>query len=28
MPVAQLVGYKEFYSLRFRVDEHVLIPRP
>ena len=28
MPVAQLVGYKEFYSLKFRVDEHVLIPRP
>lgn len=28
MPVAQLVGYREFYSLRFRVDEHVLIPRP
>jgi release factor glutamine methyltransferase len=28
MPVAQLVGYKEFYSLSFRVDEHVLIPRP
>ncbi|TWT83151.1 Release factor glutamine methyltransferase [Planctomycetes bacterium CA13] len=27
-PVAQLVGYKEFYSLRFRVDENVLIPRP
>jgi len=27
-PVAQLVGYREFYSLRFRVDEHVLIPRP
>ena len=27
-PVAQLVGYKEFYSLRFRVDEHTLIPRP
>jgi len=27
-PVAQLVGYKEFYSLRFRVNEHVLIPRP
>lgn len=27
-PVAQLVGYKEFYSLQFRVDEHVLIPRP
>jgi release factor glutamine methyltransferase len=28
MPVAQLVGYREFYSLRFRVNEHVLIPRP
>lgn len=28
MPVAQLVGYKEFYSLQFRVDENVLIPRP
>jgi release factor glutamine methyltransferase len=28
MPVAQLVGYREFYSLRFRVDESVLIPRP
>ncbi len=28
MPVAQLVGYREFYSLRFRVDDHVLIPRP
>lgn len=28
MPVAQLVGYKEFYSLQFRVDQHVLIPRP
>lgn len=28
MPVAQLVGYKEFYSLKFRVDEQVLIPRP
>ncbi len=27
-PVAQLVGYREFYSLRIRVDEHVLIPRP
>ncbi|KAA5544400.1 peptide chain release factor N(5)-glutamine methyltransferase [Roseiconus nitratireducens] len=27
-PVAQLVGYKEFYSLRFRVDENTLIPRP
>ena len=28
MPVAQLVGYREFYSLRFRVNENVLIPRP
>ncbi len=28
MPVAQLVGYREFYSLRLRVDENVLIPRP
>ena len=28
MPVAQLVGYKEFYSLQFRVNENVLIPRP
>ena len=27
-PVAQLVGYTEFYSLRLRVDEHTLIPRP
>ncbi|MCO8120300.1 peptide chain release factor N(5)-glutamine methyltransferase [Stieleria sp. TO1_6] len=27
-PVAQLVGFKEFYSLRFRVNEHTLIPRP
>lgn len=27
-PVAQLVGYREFYSLRFRVDDNVLIPRP
>ena len=27
-PVAQLVGYREFYSLRFRVNDHVLIPRP
>jgi release factor glutamine methyltransferase len=28
MPVAQLVGYREFYALRIRVDENVLIPRP
>ena len=27
-PVAYLVGYREFYSLRFRVTEDVLIPRP
>lgn len=27
-PVAQLVGYKEFYSLRLDVNEHTLIPRP
>ena len=28
MPVAQLVGYREFYSSRFRVNEATLIPRP
>jgi release factor glutamine methyltransferase len=27
-PVAQLVGYREFYSMKFRIDENVLIPRP
>ncbi len=27
-PVAYLVGYREFYSLRIRVNESVLIPRP
>lgn len=27
-PVAYLVGKKEFYSLEFRVDDSVLIPRP
>ena len=27
-PVAYLVGYQEFYSLRFRVSPDVLIPRP
>jgi release factor glutamine methyltransferase len=27
-PVAYLVGYKEFYSLRFAVTPSVLIPRP
>jgi release factor glutamine methyltransferase len=28
MPVAYLVGYREFYSMRFRVTPDVLIPRP
>ncbi|MGY8767313.1 MAG: peptide chain release factor N(5)-glutamine methyltransferase [Pirellulales bacterium] len=28
MPVAYLLGYKEFYSLEFEVDQNVLIPRP
>lgn len=27
-PVAQLVGFREFYSLSLRVDENVLVPRP
>jgi len=27
-PVAYLVGYRDFYSLRFAVNNHVLIPRP
>lgn len=27
-PVAYLVGYKEFYSLRFKVTSDVLVPRP
>ena len=27
-PVAYIVGYREFYSLRFNVDANVLIPRP
>jgi release factor glutamine methyltransferase len=27
-PVAYLVGFREFYSLRFDVSEQVLIPRP
>ena len=27
-PVAYIVGYKEFWSMRFRVDRRVLIPRP
>jgi release factor glutamine methyltransferase len=28
MPVAYLLGYREFYSLKFRVTPDVLIPRP
>jgi release factor glutamine methyltransferase len=28
MPVAYLVGYKEFYSMTFEVTQDVLIPRP
>lgn len=27
-PLAQLVGFKEFYGLEFEVNENVLIPRP
>ena len=27
-PIAYLIGYKEFYSLKFKVDKNVLIPRP
>ena len=27
-PVAYIVGHREFYSLRFDVNPHVLIPRP
>ncbi|TWT67178.1 peptide chain release factor N(5)-glutamine methyltransferase [Allorhodopirellula solitaria] len=27
-PVAQLVGFREFYSIPIRVDDNVLVPRP
>lgn len=27
-PLAQLLGFKEFYGLKFEVNENVLIPRP
>ena len=28
VPVAYILGYKEFWSMRFKVSEHTLIPRP
>lgn len=27
-PIAYLLGYKDFYGLRFKVNKHTLIPRP
>src|SRR5690606_7208965 len=28
VPVAYILGYKEFWSMRFKVSEQTLIPRP
>jgi release factor glutamine methyltransferase len=28
VPVAYLVGYKEFFGIKFEVNSHVLVPRP
>lgn len=27
-PIAHLTGYKEFYGLKFKINKHVLVPRP
>ena len=27
-PIAYILGYKEFYGLKFEVNKHVLVPRP
>lgn len=27
-PIAQIIGEKEFYGLRYKINKHVLIPRP
>ena len=28
IPIAYIVGHKEFYSREFRVNKHTLVPRP